>query len=955
MNRNYRHRHRRHQRGYLLLPVVITLALLASISYLLSHDTALHLAGSRGEANRTEARYVAEAGLNHAFWQAQQANCTAYPSLGNQAFGSHSYSTVISPTGGSPVSITASALLADGSRYSISRDAVDTYESPITQTLVLGTDPGGDVLLDKFYQNQNFGNYELQLSGLLSWTRRSLLNFDLSALPSGVRLIGAELQLYQLNTLSLGGSLTAHRVTRSWVEGTGQGTGSPNGATWNTHDGNNGWSSPGGDHQATPIASASARLAPGWVSWNIAPQVSRWLDGTDVNYGLLLKTGLLSAPRFASKEHTDASLRPRMVLTYACPCDAGATGTSLVLQPAAAAGKDTYLDDGSPGTNWGAVPEMRISNKTNVQKRGLLNFDLSGIPTAALITSATLEMNLEGIGSGSIAAIDLHRVTRDWHQTQANWNQARTSVNWTSPGGDVDPTAITSAVIDPLAPGATQWDITALVGDWVAGTQNNYGLMLLGSPGVNHADFSSSNHATAALRPKLTIRYHCPCGAQCTAPEPQSCSALFIPDSVAGEFSTTGQAYRYNTGITPVPEGMPFNGTTVPASGGWVAVGGSGRLVLLDHAGQLLDDTFTTGLSGLEGVAYVPSGELAGKLLAVKAGRIYLIDPTLPPGSSYRTVSVDFASDLRGASYIKGGSHDGHIALVDKATNRLFIIAQDFTLVQSRDLIVKPGAPSNYSGSMEGIAHLPDTDQFWVTDITLGYAHLYSAQGAWLDGYPIGGFGISKPTSAAIDPQTCAHVFGSHPDDRYWLLTRTNQDDTRQIILPPAGDTFILESNQTNNMGSEPGLQVAMDNKGYRRATLLRFDLGDLPADALVDSAKLRLYAHTRVGNQSWNLQVHRIMESWTEQGASWLSRDGSHNWSAGPGGSYDPTVVASLPIADTGWYEFDVTGLVKEWPGGVSPNHGVQIIADVPNKNGLEFYSREGTHAPQLVIVYGQ
>ncbi|OIN05585.1 hypothetical protein [Oceanisphaera psychrotolerans] len=213
---------RRHQSGYLLLPVVITLALLASISYLLSHDSALHLAGSRGEADRLEARYVAEAGLNHANWQAQQANCTAYPSLGNQPFGNHSYSTVISPTGGSPISITASALLANGSRYSISRDAVDTFESPITHTLVLGTDPGSDVLLDKFYQNQNFGNFELQLSALLTWTRRSLLQFDLSALPGGVRLIGAELQLYQLNTLSLGGSLTAHRITRSWVEGTGQ-------------------------------------------------------------------------------------------------------------------------------------------------------------------------------------------------------------------------------------------------------------------------------------------------------------------------------------------------------------------------------------------------------------------------------------------------------------------------------------------------------------------------------------------------------------------------------------------------------------------------------------------------------------------------------------------------------------------------------------------------------------
>ncbi|WP_342713640.1 DNRLRE domain-containing protein [Oceanisphaera psychrotolerans] len=632
------------------------------------------------------------------------------------------------------------------------------------------------------------------------------------------------------------------------------------------------------------------------------------------------------------------------MLTYACPCDAGAAGISLVLQPDAA-GSDTYLDDGNPGTNWGAATDMRISNKSNSQKRGLLKFDLSGIPAAALVTSATLELNLEGIGSGDTASIALHRVTRDWHPAQTNWNVALNTSNWTSPGGDIDPTAITSAVIDPLTPGATQWDITALVGDWVAGNQNNYGLMLKGSPGVNHADFSTSNHATAALRPKLTIRYHCPCGAQCTVPETPSCSALFIPDSVAGEFSTAGKSYRYNTGITPVPEGMPFNGKTVPSGGGWIAVGGSGRLVLLSRSGQMLDDTFTTGLSGLEGVAYVPSGELAGKLVVVKGSQIYLIDPTiLPPGSSYKHMSVDFASDLRGASYIDGGHFDGHIALVDKAAHRLFIIAQNFTLVQSRDLSVMPGAPASYSGGVEGIAHLPDTDLFLLTDVTLGYAHLYSAQGFWQRGYEvINKFGISKPTSAAIDPQTCAHVLGSHPDDRYKLLTSTNADDgTRQSILAPAGDTFILSVNQTHNMGSDTGLQVEVENKGHRRAALLRFDLGTLPADAKVHSAKLRLHAHNRVGNQNWNLQVHRIKESWTENGATWLSRDGSQNWSGGPGGSYAPTVVASLPVAGTGWYEFDVTALVQEWLDGVSPNNGVQIIADAPQKNGLEFSSRE-------------
>ncbi|WP_417616052.1 DNRLRE domain-containing protein [Oceanisphaera sp.] len=949
------HQSRRHQRGYLLLPVVITLALLASVSYLLSHSSALHLASSRGEADRLEARYVAEAGLNHANWQAQFANCTNYPSLNNQPFGNHSYSTVISPTGGSPISITASALLDNGSRYSISRDAVDTYESPITHTLVLGEDPGADTRIDNslLNANSNFGRAELQIGALLS-TRHSLVSFGLSTLPDGIRLIGAELRLYQINTLASGGNLTAHRVSSSWVEGTG----SQDGATWNTHDGSNGWSSPGGDYQATPIASAQARLTAGWVSWNIGAQVSRWLDGSEANYGLLLKTDLSSTLSFASKEHSDASLRPQLVLTYACPCNAGDDSTSLVLQPSAAGGADTYLYDDPWGTTRGTETRMRISNSGNLDKRGLLKFDLSTIPTAALITSATLELNLEGIGSGEIADISLHRVTRDWHQTQANWSLARTSENWSSLGGDFEPTALTSAEIDPLALGATQWDITALVGDWVAGVQDNHGLMLLGSPGVNHADFSSSNHAAATQRPKLTIQYHCPCGAQCTAPEPPSCSALFIPDSVAGEFSTVGQdyGYDYTSGITPVPEGMSFNGTSVPAGGGWVAVGDSGRLVLLNRDGQLLDDTFNTGLSRLDGITYVPEGELAGQLLAVNSSYIYPIDPASPPSDvSTQGVRLGFISNLRGASYIKGGSHDGHIALVDKGTGGLVIIDQSFDRVQSSSLTLKPGTSPSYNLAAEGIAHLPDTDQFWVTDITLGEVHRYSAQGAWLDSYPVAGFGIAKPSSAAIDPQTCAHVFGSPRDRRYGLLIRTSQDDdTRTSILIATGDTFINEGDPATRSGGGPGLGIGLNNHNQRRSALLSYDLGGLPADALISSAKLRLYANHRTGNQDWTLQVHRIKESWTENGATWLSRDGSHNWSGGPGGYYAPTVVASQLFTGIAWYEFDVKELAQEWLDGASPNFGMQIIADAPKRQGLEFSSREGPHAPQLVIVYG-
>jgi type II secretory pathway pseudopilin PulG len=962
VNRTYRHRHRHHQRGYLLLPVVITLALLASISYLLSHDSALHLAGSRGEADRLEARYVAEAGLNHAYWQAQQANCTAYPSLGNQPFGNHSYSTVINPTGGSPISITASALLANGSRYSISRDTVETYESPITHTLVLGTDPGGDALLVQSNPSQNFGDYELQVSGLLAFQRHSLLTFDLSALPSGIRLIGAELQLYQLNTLSLGGNLTAHRVTSSWVEGTSQGTGSPDGSTWNTHDGSNGWSSPGGDHQTTPIASASARLTSGWISWNIGAQVERWLDGTEANHGLLLKTGLVSTLSFASKEHNDDSLRPRLVLTYACPCDAGATGTSLMLQPDAASGADTYIDDANPGTNWGAETRMRITNKSNSQKRGLLRFELAAIPPEALITSATLTLHLEGIGSGNVADIYLHRVTRDWSPSLANWNSATAVTSWTSPGGDIDPTVIASAVIDPLVLGATQWNITTLVGDWVAGNQDNHGLMLLGSAGVNHADFSSSQHATPALRPTLTVQYHCPCGVQCSVPLEPSCRADFVPTTISQQFSSTGLDDHYSGGITAVPGGMSFNGTSqVPAEGGWLTVGDKGSLVLLDHAGTRLDNVNIGGDKELSGVTYIPQGAEAGKLVVVRESSAILIDPSVSiPHEGHTDFTLAEDSKLGGASYISGGAYDGQLAFVDSNASRLLITDQAFNLLHSVTLTVPVGESGVLNTNYQAIAHLPESDLFLVLDADSSRGFIFDSQGNLHSESSLAAFGIQTPTAAAINPDNCEHQIGSLADNHYWSLQGTA--GTRGRILVPAADNFIDSGEAQKNYGNENDLRLGKTNQSELRRPLLSFDLGSLPAGAQLNSARLRLYANQAdMKQKDWSLFVHRITESWTEPGSDWRTRDGDLNWSLGDGGSYDPTAVASQSVVDENiegsgwWYEFSIATLVQEWIDGVSPNHGLQLLTNAPKANGLTFDSRENNDAPQLVIIYSQ
>ncbi len=188
---------------------------------------------------------------------------------------------------------------------------------------------------------------------------------------------------------------------------------------------------------------------------------------------------------------------------------------SEVLQPDPVQGKDTYLNDNQNLANFGSEAEIRVTNKAGGKDHGLIRFDLSTIPAAATISSALLELNLEGIGSGNSGQVFVHRVTQSWDEMQASWLERNASTWWSVAGGDHDPTVMASAPVDALAPGPRQLDLTALVSGWTSGSFPNHGLMLKASLGLNHVDFTTSDSPTPGLRPKLTIVYACPCGVPC--------------------------------------------------------------------------------------------------------------------------------------------------------------------------------------------------------------------------------------------------------------------------------------------------------------------------------------------------------------------------------------------------------------------------------------------------------
>ncbi len=513
--------------GFVLVAVSLLLALIAASALVLNREGAQAVTRNALARHAAEARLVAGAGLAHARWQANASACNAY-ALPDTAFDDHSYTATFSPAAGSPVEIAVTATHASGITRSVVASDVPVFEAPAT--LVLQGDPGAgeDTWLYEWKPGWNYGaDTDLYVSNRYAFSlAHALLSFDLGGLPAAAEVIGATLELYQNSPASLGGTVGVRRVTAAWAEGSANGgNGTPN---WTERSAGVNWGSAGGDMAATSEGSVTiASGTVGWFALDITGLVRDWAAGTVANQGLaLVPESVATDVFFHSSEHGTSALRPRLTITYACECGGGAA-TVTTLQPGIA-GEDTFLDDNKNLENFGAEPLVRLTNKAGNQKRALLRFDLSSIPVDAIVSSATLQLNLEGIGSANSGTAEVYRVTEDWLEGSGGgvtcWNGASwlerdgACGTWATPGGSFAVTPEASAPIDWLSPGAVTWDLTSLVSTWVDGSYPNQGMMLIPSSGINHANFTTGDAPDASLHPKLTVEWFCTCDAECTPP-----------------------------------------------------------------------------------------------------------------------------------------------------------------------------------------------------------------------------------------------------------------------------------------------------------------------------------------------------------------------------------------------------------------------------------------------------
>ena len=330
---------------------------------------------------------------------------------------------------------------------------------------------------------------------------RGLLEFDLSVIPENAVLESAYLSLYFNPTDPYEGcefhtgqnDMVIERITTPWVENLVNWYGQPN----TTSE----------DQLLLPASSSQTQ---DYLDMDVTAMVHDMLFSAEGNHGFMLRMAdeldLFKIALFASSDHPDAALHPKLELSYSLieplACD--------MQKPNGLVGKDSRINSTIPFIGYGDIESISPTTWTYNGSRGnsrvLIEFDMTMVPENALITSASISLFYNP--TDSYESWDVHtgqnefyieRVTSSWNETEVNWsNQPSVSE--------------VNRVEVPASLSNTQdypdIDITGLARDIYNSTEGNNGFLIRMVDEVNFYKgvmLASSDHPNQALWPEFKI------------------------------------------------------------------------------------------------------------------------------------------------------------------------------------------------------------------------------------------------------------------------------------------------------------------------------------------------------------------------------------------------------------------------------------------------------------------
>jgi hypothetical protein len=383
-----------------------------------------------------------------------------------------------------------------------------------TITLKPANGTGKDAVIGSFQPATNAGN-STDLSAL-TWTcggplclGRGLIQFDLSLIPSNATVTAATLSLSS-NTTSANGipgqpmygtsnGAYVRRITQVWNE---------NLVTWNNQPATTTL------NQAVLPQSTSGSQN---YSVDVQNLVQDMVNDPAGSFGFMIQeqdeVNYYNSLIFCSSDHADSALAPELVVTYVI----GASNC-ITLQPGAVDGKDASIGTFQPSTNAGSSVDLSALTWTCggpiCLGRGLIEFDLSTIPSNAVIDSAYLTLFANTTSANGIAgqpmygtdnAAYVRRVTQNWNENSVTWNNQPSF-------------SLQNEVVLPQSTSPTQdyvVNVKNMVQDMILNPLNSFGFLIMEqneSTWYNSLIFCSSDHNNPAVHPILKVCYVIPSG-----------------------------------------------------------------------------------------------------------------------------------------------------------------------------------------------------------------------------------------------------------------------------------------------------------------------------------------------------------------------------------------------------------------------------------------------------------
>ena len=177
--------------------------------------------------------------------------------------------------------------------------------------------------------------------------------------------------------------------------------------------------------------------------------------------------------------------------------------TTVTIQPNPTAAKDAYIWSPSPDSQWGSDARLYAGlSAVNQIARSYVQFDLSSIPSTAVVTSANLGLYYFQTFASVAAPVGVYRVNSSWSESTITWNNQPTSAATTE---------YTRTVPGPVSNYFQYWYIDDLVQGWVDGSIANYGVVVRDTDETTTKackGFYASEWLYGPRHPKLVIRYY---------------------------------------------------------------------------------------------------------------------------------------------------------------------------------------------------------------------------------------------------------------------------------------------------------------------------------------------------------------------------------------------------------------------------------------------------------------